>query len=147
MVREFTEENDKNEHLFDLFINTLYEMVNRGDPTVNTIAFEVQMLALIGYLPEMNHCVRCKAKMDAKSFSSFSASEGGLLCSGCGRSIREKVKISGGAIATINFLVGKKIQDTGRLSIQSLIQVEIRKLLIYYLSFTLNKKLKMWRYI
>ena len=72
LVREFTEENDKNEHLFDLFINTLYEMVNRGDPTVNTIAFEVQMLALIGYLPEMNHCVRCKAKMDAKSFSSFS---------------------------------------------------------------------------
>lgn len=147
LVREFTEENDKNEHLFDLFINTLYEMVNRGDPAVNTIAFEVQMLALIGYLPEMNHCVRCKAKTNAKSFSSFSASEGGLLCFDCGGSIREKVKISGGAVATINFLVGKKIQDTGRLSIQSLIQVEIRKLLIYYLSFILNKRLKMWRYI
>jgi hypothetical protein len=44
-------------------------------------------------------------------------------------------------------LTGKKVQDTGRLSMQSSLQVEIRKLLIYYLSFILNKKLKMWRYI
>ena len=147
LVKEFTEENDKNEPLFDLFINTLYEMTNKGDPTVNTIAFEVQMLALLGYLPEMSHCVNCKAKVDAKRFSSFSASEGGVLCADCSRRIREKVKISGGTIATINFLAGKKVQDTGRLSIQSLLQVEIRKLLIYYVSFILNKELKMWRYL
>ena len=147
LVKEFTEENDKNEPLFDLFINTLYEMTNKGDPTVNTIAFEVQMLALLGYLPEMSHCVNCKAKVDAKRFPSFSASEGGVLCADCSRRIREKVKISGGTIATINFLAGKKVQDTGRLSIQSLLQVEIRKLLIYYVSFILNKELKMWRYL
>ena len=147
LVKEFTEENDKNEPLFDLFINTLYEMTNKGDPTVNTIAFEVQMLALLGYLPEMSRCVNCKAKVDAKRFSSFSASEGGVLCADCSRRIREKVKISGGTIATINFLAGKKVQDTGRLSIQSLLQVEIRKLLIYYVSFILNKELKMWRYL
>ena len=105
------------------------------------------MLALLGYLPEMNCCASCKAKVDAKRLSSFSASEGGVLCPDCSRRIREKVKISGGSIATINYLVGKKVQDTGRLSIQSSLQVEIRKLLIYYLSFILNKKLKMWRYI
>ncbi|MGR3302336.1 MAG: DNA repair protein RecO [Candidatus Scalindua sp.] len=147
LVREFTEENDKNEPLFDLFKNTLSEIANKGDPTVNTIAFEVQLLALLGYLPEMRCCASCKAKVDAKLLSSFSASEGGVLCTDCSRRIREKVKISGGSIATINYLAGKKVQDTGRLSIQSSLQVEIRKLLIYYLSFILDKKLKMWRYI
>ena len=147
LVRELTEENDKNEPLFDLFKNTLCEIADRGDPTVNTIAFEVQLLALLGSLPEMSCCVSCKAKVDAKQLYSFSASESGVLCTDCSRKIREKVKISGGSIATINYLAGKKIQDTGRLSIQSSLHGEIRKLLIYYLSFILNKKLKMWRYI
>ena len=54
LVREFTEENDKNEHLFDLFINTLHEIANKGYPAVNIIALEIQMLDLPGYLPELN---------------------------------------------------------------------------------------------
>ncbi len=61
--------------------------------------------------------------------------------------IRAKVKISGDTIATINYLIGRKIQNTGRLSIHSFLQDEIKKVLRYYLSFILNKKLKMWRYI
>ncbi|MBT3880292.1 MAG: hypothetical protein HON76_17220 [Candidatus Scalindua sp.] len=48
LIREFTEENDKNKHLFDLFINTLHEIAHKGDPRVNIVAFEVQMLALLG---------------------------------------------------------------------------------------------------
>ena len=39
LVREFTEENDKNAPLFDLLKNTLCEIADKGDPTVNTIAF------------------------------------------------------------------------------------------------------------
>ncbi len=147
LVREFTEENDKNEPLFNLFTNTLYEMVNRTDPTVSTNAFELQMLTLLGYLPEMNHCVNCEKKVNSKGHAFFSASEGGLLCSFCGRKIKEKVKISGGAIATINYLIGKEIQKTERLSIQSYLQDEIRRLIRNYISFLLNKELKMWRYL
>ena len=129
LVREFTEENDKNEQLFDLFINTLQEMASRSDPTISTIAFELQMLALLGYLPEMNHCVNCKKKADSINFSFFSASEGGLICPDCGRKNREKVKISGGTIATMNYMVGKKNQNTGRLSIQSFLQKYSLKIL------------------
>ena len=59
----------------------------------------------------------------------------------------EKVKLSGGTIATVNYLISKRVQNTGRLSINSFIQNEIKKVLRYYLSFILNKKLKMWRYL
>ena len=126
----------------------MHEITNKGDPTVNIVAFEVQMLALLGYLPELNRCVNCKEKVISKSISYFSALEGGgMICSDCGRKIREKVKISGDTIATINYLIDRKIQNTGRLSIHSFLQNEIKKVLRYYLSFILNKKLKMWRYI
>ena len=147
LVREFTEENDKNEHFFDLFVNTLREIADKVDPTVNIIAFEVQMLTLLGYMPEINHCVSCKVKVDSKAISFFSALEGGVVCSDCGRDIRKKIKISGGAIATINYLVGRKIQIAGRLSILPFLRDDIKRVLRYYISFILNKKLKMWRYI
>ena len=77
LVREYTEENDKDEQLFDLFINTLHEITNKADPTVNIVAFEVQMLALLGYLPELNRCVNCEEKVSSKSISFFSALEEG----------------------------------------------------------------------
>ena len=40
------------------------------------VAFEVQMLALLGYLPELNCCVNCEEKVSSKSISFFSALEG-----------------------------------------------------------------------
>lgn len=147
LIREFTEDNDRNELLFDLFVNTLREIANKVEPTVNIIAFEVQMLALLGYMPEINHCVSCKKKLHTRTMFFFSALEGGVVCSDCGRNIKKKVKISGGTIAAINYLAGREIQNAGRLSIQPFLQHDIKKVLRYYLSFLLNKKLKMWRYI
>ena len=145
LVKEFTEENDKNEPLFDLFINTLYEIANSGDSTVSILAFEIQILALLGYLPEMKHCITCKADLNSKKFAFFSALEGGLFCPHCGRGAKGRVKISGGTMATINYLAGETRKE--RLTIQQSIQVEIRNLLRYYISFLLSKKLKMWKYI
>jgi DNA repair protein RecO (recombination protein O) len=145
LIREFTEENDKNEPLFDLFINTLSEIASRGDSTVSTLAFEIQMLALLGHLPEMKHCVTCKANLNSQRFAFFSALECGLFCSYCGKDIKERVKISGGTIATINYLASKTRKE--RLAIQQSLQIEIRNLLRYYISFLLSKELKMWKYL
>lgn len=145
LIKEFTEENDKNEPLFDLFINTLSEIASRGDSTVSTLAFEIQMLALLGHLPEMKHCVTCKANLNSKRFAFFSALECGLFCSHCGKDVKERVKISGGTIATINYLASKTRKE--RLAIQQSLQIEIRNLLRYYISFLLSKELKMWKYL
>lgn len=147
LVREFTQENDKNEPFFNLLINTLYEIARKDDPVINMLAFKVQMLALLGYMPEMNHCVNCNAKMDSIKFALFSASEGGLHCQSCRKNAKELVKVSGGAIATIKYLADRTFQKIERLTIQPSLQEEIRKLLRHYISFLLSKELKMWRYL
>jgi len=147
LVREFTQENDKNEQLFELFVNILYKIAGKGDPVVNTLAFKVRMLALLGFMPEMNHCVACKAKMNSIKYAFFSVSEGGLHCQNCRRNTKGLVKISGGAIAIINYLADKAFQKIERLTIQPSLQDEVKKLLRYYISFLLSKELKMWRYL
>ena len=145
--KEFTLENDKNESLFNLFMNTLYKIAGKDDPAVSMLAFKVRMLTLLGYMPEMNRCVVCEAKMSSNKIAFFSALEGGLHCQNCKRNTGGLVKISGGAIANINYLADQAFQKIERLTIQSSLQDEIRKLLRYYISFLLSKELKMWRYL
>jgi hypothetical protein len=91
------------------------------------------------------HCVTCKAMLNSQRFAFFSALECGLFCSHCGKDIKERVKISGGTIATINYLASKTRKE--RLAIQQSLQIEIRNLLRYYISFLLSKELKMWKYL
>lgn len=145
LIKEFTKENDKNEPLFDLFLKTLYEITDNGAPDVSILTFEIQMLALLGYLPEMKQCVACKANLNSKKVAFFSALGGGLFCTYCVRDVKERIKISGGTMATINYLAGNTKKD--RLIIQQSLQFEIRNLLRYYISFLLSKELKMWRYL
>lgn len=147
LVGECTEINDKNESLFDLVIHTLHEVANGDDPAVSILTFEVQMLSLIGYMPEMNQCVLCKSEIDLTRFALFNAAEGGLVCQSCGGCLKERIKIMGGTIATINCLAGKRILRLERLKIEPLIRNEIRQLLRYYFSSFLNKELKMWKYL
>ena len=147
LVKEFTEENDKNGPLFDLFINTLSEIARKDDPAINTLAFKVQMLAILGFMPEMKHCVICKAELNTKRFAFFSALEGGLQCPSCKENNRGRIKISGGTIATINYLAANSDQKIERLMIQPSLRNETKKLLRYYISFLLSKELKMWRYL
>ncbi len=147
LIGEFTEINDKNEALFDLIIHTLHDVAYGDDPTVAILAFEVQMLSLIGYMPEMNRCVLCKSEIDLTKCVLFNASEGGVLCQSCGSSLKEHIKIMGGTIATINCLAGKRVLRLERLKIEPRIRNEIRQLLKYYFSSLLNKKLKMWKYL
>ncbi len=50
-----------------------------------------------------------------------------MICSDCGRKVREKLKISNGTTATINHLISREIQNIGCLSVDSLPQGEIKK--------------------
>jgi recombinational DNA repair protein (RecF pathway) len=93
---------------------------------VNIVAFEVQILALLENLPELNICVNCREKVKLKSI--FFALEGrGVICSDCGRKVREKLKMLNCTIATINHLSSRQIQNIGCLSVDLFLQGVIKK--------------------
>jgi DNA repair protein RecO (recombination protein O) len=50
--------------------------------------FEVQVLAALGWQPELGRCVRCGGPLAAEGTLAFSADEGGLLCARCGAGAR-----------------------------------------------------------
>ncbi|MGH7364032.1 MAG: DNA repair protein RecO, partial [Candidatus Methylomirabilales bacterium] len=46
-------------------------------------AYEVRLLALLGYLPELRRCVGCRRAVPEAGSVSFSPRQGGLLCPVC----------------------------------------------------------------
>jgi DNA repair protein RecO (recombination protein O) len=75
------EENQPSPHFFELLVNylQLLEGRSKGFDTL-LLAFQIQILNIIGQAPHMDSCVICGSK-EALSF--FSIPEGGLVCSDC----------------------------------------------------------------
>ncbi|MEG6614818.1 DNA repair protein RecO [Peptococcaceae bacterium 1198_IL3148] len=79
------EENEPNEPLFILLLTTLKWL---NQPTIDFAAveklqagFEMKMLGLLGYMPELGSCVNCGGDLTGKL--TFSVDEGGVICGHC----------------------------------------------------------------
>ncbi|NUO07697.1 MAG: DNA repair protein RecO [Candidatus Brocadia sp.] len=147
LVNEFTEENDPNEQLFDIFLHTLSGISTDADPTIRVLAFEIKTLNILGYLPEWGHCVNCKSGIQQIPEVHFNAKEGGVLCGRCQLKCKNGIIVPAGVILIAGRLLNMNFQRLERVRIQRSICVEIEKMLRYYITFILNKGLNSWKYI
>ncbi len=146
LINEFTEENDPNDRLFDIFSNTLTGISADTDVTVRLLTFEIKMLRILGYLPEWGRCVNCKSSVQQKPEVYFDAREGGVLCSACQEKSQGGILVPTGAILIARRLADLNLQKLERIKIQLSICVEIEKMLRYHITFILDKELNSWKY-
>lgn len=147
LVKEFTEENDPCEPLFDIFINTLDGISTGTNTTIRLLAFEIKMLKVLGYLPEWGRCVNCKTGIREMTEVHFNAKEGGVLCKRCHVKYSNGIFVPAGAILIAERLADANFQKIERVNIQLSICVEIEKMLRYYIASILNKGLNSWKYL
>ncbi|MEP6755301.1 MAG: DNA repair protein RecO [Chthonomonadales bacterium] len=75
----FIEEHQPDTETFDLLLNTMNELqMQTAPPEVLRHYFEMQLLILHGYTPQLDSCVRCNAITETGL--SYSPSLGGILC-------------------------------------------------------------------
>ncbi|HEX9015617.1 MAG TPA: DNA repair protein RecO [Chloroflexota bacterium] len=103
LVDSFNEERSENEPLFDLLIQTFRLLASEGDLATVVRYFEMHMLDLVGYRPELQRCVRCRAEVQPEA-NFFSPSLGGVVCPECGPSEGSAVRISLNALKLLRYL-------------------------------------------
>ena len=75
----FTQFDDPDEPTFDLLLETLHRL-DRGDElALVTRYFEVHLLALAGFQPQLFHCLECGALLKPE-INYLSLERGGALC-------------------------------------------------------------------
>lgn len=147
LLNEFTEEGDSGEQLFDICLHTLSGISADADATVPMLTFEIKMLKVLGYLPELRHCVDCKSSISELFTVYFSAKEGGVLCRTCHEISGNGLAVPVGAVVIASRLADFNLQRLSRVKIPLPVCIEIEKMLRYYITFTLNKELHSWKYI
>jgi len=103
--------------------------------------FEVQLLELAGYRPELYTCVRCGREIQPVD-NFFSVGEGGVVCAVCGPGEQQAVPISLGAQKVLRYLTGHDASEVERLRLRSATVRELEPLLWRYLEYTLERELR-----
>lgn len=87
---ETQEEETPDPLLFDLLYWALARLDDGDDAEVVVRAFELRLLARLGYGPEWRRCVRCGAESER---SHFSAVEGGAICRRCAPAVPDAEEV------------------------------------------------------
>lgn len=82
LLLRLTEDRQENEAAYDLLVNTLRLLADGVDPFAVTRHFELALLTLFGFKPELYRCVSCQGEIQAVP-NAFSHRLGGVLCQLC----------------------------------------------------------------
>ena len=82
ILNRLTEDRQENQAAYDLLANSLRLLADGVDPFAVTRHYELALLTLLGYKPELYRCVSCDAEIAAAP-NAFSPRLGGTLCPLC----------------------------------------------------------------
>ncbi|HWQ45868.1 MAG TPA: DNA repair protein RecO [Longilinea sp.] len=84
LIDRLTVEGGEQPRQFALVVNTLQRIDQEPDPFVAMRYFEMNLLELVGFRPELHTCTSCGQKIEAEN-QYLSAELGGAVCPRCGQ--------------------------------------------------------------
>jgi DNA repair protein RecO (recombination protein O) len=140
VLDRLTVDREDNIALYRLLVNTLRRMESGVDANTVLRYFEVRILELSGYRPEVFHCVGCSNEVKPED-QFFSSSEGGVLCQNCGPTRSGIHTISLGALKVLRHYLRNTFAAASTVSIRPEVYAELEEIMEDYLIFVLERKL------
>lgn len=113
-VGAVTYENDDATEILRLFLNTLYAIAKKTELTHAQIkaAYELKLMALSGFSPELGFCSECGNEIDEKNIQGFCLSDACVICRDCakrlknekGQNIPYSSRISGNVLEAMRYI-------------------------------------------
>lgn len=140
LLDRFTYEEGENRALFQLLVDTLERVSSSPDPFGPVRYYEIRLLDLLGFRPQLNFCLGCGKEIKAED-QYFDMSQGGVLCPSCGRKAPTARSISMDALKVLRHYQRSTFQEASRLEISAAVRQEVETLLNQYLTYLLERRL------
>ncbi len=76
--------NEEASEYFDFLVISLrYQSLSESDPAYLCLMFELRLLDILGYMPELNVCVNCRTVLSDHAIAGFHYELGGMVCERC----------------------------------------------------------------
>ena len=140
LVDRFTEEHDPNQPLFELLAITLAHL-SGDDPFLALRYFELHLLSLTGYQPQLFFCLACNESLEPVD-NYFHIADGGTLCPEHGRDRPNAELLPLPVLKVLRFLQTEPWDKISRLQLNANTRQHVESLLMRYITFVLERQLK-----
>jgi len=141
LVDAFTPERVSNYPIYTLLLNSLRWLSKTSRVEILFRYFELQLLGYLGYRPQLQECLNCRAKLEpVENF--FSASGGGMLCPNCAHTEPVVQPLSVNALKVMRLLQDGDYTTAFRLRLTPELSQELERVLQGYISYLLERELK-----
>ncbi|MGH2345511.1 MAG: DNA repair protein RecO [Chloroflexota bacterium] len=142
LLDRFTEEHAPNPGLFGAVLAVMRRLADpEVDPLVALRVYELDLLALSGYRPQLHRCVGCETIIQP-DLNSFSAAEGGVLCPACAERYSSAYTITLEALRLLRNLQTRPEEIIGRVRVSVQTMAEAERVLIGYIQYLLDLRLR-----
>jgi DNA repair protein RecO (recombination protein O) len=145
LINEMAGEREANQEAFDLLLSFLLNLEAGEAQEEQLRMFEIKMLSLFGYRPNMKRCDLCKKDWeDLKEAHPlfFSPEKGALVCEGCSKILNHLVPVSLGTARLIERISQIELGKIHRLRFTPQALFESREVLSKFITYQLGKELR-----
>ena len=138
----FLSEREASHDLFGLLSDCLSALESSAEPSRLLPWFEVRMLGLSGFGPELRECVECRLTLEPADYV-YSSDLGGVVCDGCrSGSSGQVLPLSLGANKVLRYYARRDLVNALDLSVPGPISREVARVLRSYIRHVLERELK-----
>jgi DNA repair protein RecO (recombination protein O) len=141
LVDRFSPEGAESYHIFQLLLTTLRRLAAGASADVVLRYFEMQLLNLAGFQPQLHRCLGCQRALTPVP-NYFSPAAGGVLCPSCGAGTVSSRPLSVSALKVLRVLQGGAFADVSRVRIGSALAQEVEFHLRAYLIHVLERDVR-----
>ena len=146
LLDRFTYEEGENRSLYRLLNDTLSRLTSQDDPAWVVGYYELRLLDLMGFRPQLTRCARCDNEIQPEA-QFFSAELGGVLCPRCGIQVVEARPISKDALKFLRHYQRSSYEETRRARVPKDIRREMEAIMQHYLTYLLERGLNTPQFI
>jgi DNA repair protein RecO (recombination protein O) len=141
LVDRFTEEHDPNTPLFQLLTLTLAYLNHSDDPFLALRYFELHLLSLTGFQPQLHFCVACGEAVEPVT-NFFHFVDGGTLCPRHGEARPNAEPLPLPVLKVLRYLQTESWEKIAKLQLTPVTRQHVENLLFNYITFLLERRLK-----
>lgn len=137
----FVEEGDENRPLYLLLAAGLGWLCATDDPRRTARYYELRLLDLVGFRPQLQRCVVGDEEIKAEA-QFFSPADGGVICPRCGVDRPRARPISLGALKVLRYLQTRDFATVERLRLRQALHAELERVTHGLIIYNLERRLK-----
>ncbi len=147
LLDKFTyDEGHEHNSLYPLLVQTLERLDQDIDPQIIVRYYEIQMLDLLGFRPELQTCVISEEDIIAQD-QFFSASLGGVVSPKHGKNLAGATPVSMQALKYLRFFQRSRFKESLIAKISPEVHHELEVLMQHYVSYQLERGLNSPKFI